>query len=235
MNKLKLFCLALLLTFASLHATMTEYNVKAMGLKVAYISFTKSDSQLLIKTHSLSKSILFPPIDNEYRIDVDEQFHPLLYIRDIKQKNLVDKIRVEYNRPLTKATELRKSNGRVQNYAIDADSRDVFSLIAYLTYTNPSKRQYVLDANGCPWMAKVSLPTREVVKTSLGKYNTNHYEITFKPLTSKETPYVDMITFNFVNEDTKLDLWVSDNHVAVKAVVHKKALAMSWEIIGHTP
>ncbi|PKN72193.1 MAG: hypothetical protein CVU50_08615 [Candidatus Cloacimonetes bacterium HGW-Cloacimonetes-3] len=204
-------------------------------MKVAFISFTRSKTQLHVETHSLRSNAIFPSIDNEYIIDVDSQLRPLKYTRLLKQKKLQDKVLVDYDYSQLKATMFRQSDNSISTYAVQDDSRDVFSFIALLSTGDSIKRQYLIDANGCPWQANVSLPTKEVLSTNIGKISTVRYEVRFKPLSQKATPYVDMITFNFVNENTKLNIWVSDNKIPIKAVARKKAVSMSWEIIGIKP
>ncbi len=212
-----------------------EYNIKALGMKVAYISFTQSSSQLHIKTHSLKSGAIFPTFDNEYMIDIDTMLRPVKYKRILKQKNLQDMVLATYDYSKLKATMFRQSDKSTSTYSVQDDSRDVFSFIALLSSGDLVKRHYLIDANGCPWQANVSLPISEVISTKLGKLKTTKYEVSFKPLSRKETPYVDMITFNFVNEKTKLNVWVSDSKIPVKAVVKKKAVFMSWELIGIKP
>lgn len=225
----------MMLCAVSMHCITAEYNIKALGTKVAYISFTQSSSQLHIKTNSLKSGAIFPTFDNEYKIDIDTMLRPVKYKRILKQKNLQDMVLATYDYSKLKATMFRQSDKSTNTYSVQDDSRDVFSFIALLSSGDLVKRQYLIDANGCPWQANVSLPVIEVISTKLGKLKTTKYEVSFKPLSRKETPYVDMITFNFVNEKTKLNVWVSDSKIPVKAVVKKKAVFMSWELIGIKP
>ena len=45
-------------------------------------------------------------------------------------------------------------------------------------------------------------------------------------------PYIDMVTFNMLQENNKLNLWVYNNQYAVKATFKKKGLTSSWELIA---
>lgn len=235
MHKLKHIYFVFILFASSLSGITTEYNIKALGLKVAYISISQTETQILVKTHSLMTSMLFPSIDNVYMIDIDNQYRPVQYTRKVKQKNLLDEVRVDYNYTLLDATMHRQSDNSKSTYRVRGDSRDVFSFISYLASRTTTQRQFNIDANGCPWQATVSNPKREEIKTKIGKLNTNKYEISFKPLSNQDTPYIDMVTHNFVNTESKLELWVSDSKIPVKAVVRKKAITMSWELIGLKP
>jgi hypothetical protein len=142
---------------------------------------------------------------------------------------------VEYNYSKLQAKQKSKLNNSNSHYSILPNSRDVFSFLAYVISGKASQGVYNIDANGSPWLAKVQYKGVETVKNQLGKYPAKRYDISFSCLTEVPTPYVDMVTCNLVNQATKLSFWVSQNNLAVKAVVKKNAMSMSWDLIAVKP
>lgn len=234
---LKQLLIVILLAVNCLYALTAEYYVKALGMKISYISISvqPNSNSIEVKTHSLKTSRLFPQIDNVYRIARDPQGLSCQYYRTIRQKNLSNEVSVDYNYQKLIATQKSKIEPKIKNYHISKDSRDVFSLLAMIVNGEAKTGCYRIDANGVPWQATLKQSEAETLKTQLGEYPTKRYDIVFKCLSKEKTPYIDMVTFNLVNEDTKLSFWVSDNNVAVKALVRKNAMAMNWELIGLSP
>lgn len=206
-------------------------------MKISYISISKMEAEqkIEVKTHSLKTSSLFPQIDNVYSIWHDDLMRPIAYTRIVKQKNLRDEVVVSYNYNALQATMKRQQDKTSSQYPISSGSRDIFSLLSYIINGHASNGTYQVDANGSPWQANIKAGVTESVKTKIGKFKAKRYDLSFKSLSPKKTAYVDMVTFNLVNPDTKLSIWVSEDKLAVKALVRKKALSMSWELIALTP
>jgi len=175
---------------------------------------------------------LFPQINNIYRISYDEQFRPLALNRSVSQKELLEEINTNYDHNTQKAIMSRSSTHNSSTYTISKNSRDPFSLLAYIGTGKAAEGVYNIDGNGLPWQAKVRSFETEIVKTSLGKYLAKRYDLTFTNLTGKKMPYTDMVTFNMLSENNKMSLWVSEENVILKALVKKGAISVTWEIIG---
>ncbi len=227
-----ILCLFILGT-SCLWGITAEYSIKSLGMKVANISISMGLGKLEISANSNGSSPLFPKINNRYYIEIDDQYRPLFYTRSINQKSVKDEITSRYNRKELQLTLHRKSTGISKSYPIHLNSRDVFSMIALLISGKGTSNSYQIDANGSPWQATITSTSREEVKTKIKKFKTKRYDIVFKPLSDAPTNYVDMVTHNFVNEDTKLSLWVADEGLAVKSVVKKKGISMNWELLSY--
>ncbi|MDD4309441.1 MAG: hypothetical protein PHO32_03605 [Candidatus Cloacimonetes bacterium] len=216
-----------------LYAYKAEYYVKSMGIKVSYISISNDIEAGLLefKTHSLKTSRLFPQLNNTYRIEYDDQLRPILASRTINQKNLNETITVEYNHPALSAKMIRSSATVNELYPIVNNIRDVFSFLNFVSSGKASAGVYPIDGNGVLFLAKVIPADTEMVKTSIGNYKAKRYDISFSNTTGIKMPYLDMVTNNMLNENTKLSLWVS-NKIPVKAYVRKKGLSMVWELVS---
>jgi len=230
---LKYFFTLLLFCHSMLTALTAEYYMKALGIKLAKISIRISENEpfIKIKVNSLKEAALFLQINNSYFIKHNGSYQPITYTRVIRQKNVNDEITVNYNHNTAQATMFRLSDNSTSQYAIAKNSRDVYSLLAEVITGKVPTGIYPIDANGINWQAKVVQLTSETVDTHLGKYYAKHYEITFRNLTEKKMPYIDMVTFNMLQENCKLNLWVYNNQYAVKATFKKKGLSSSWELI----
>ncbi|MDY0152484.1 MAG: hypothetical protein RBS43_09465, partial [Candidatus Cloacimonas sp.] len=103
-----------------MQAITAEYYIKAMGMKISYISICTDavNNSIEVKTHSLKTSSLFPQLDNVYRISHDQFLRPVSYSRIIKQKNLEDQVDVEYNYSKLQAKQKSKLNNSNSHYSI---------------------------------------------------------------------------------------------------------------------
>ena len=207
--------------------------MKAAGIKLAKIDILISDREPLIeiKAKSVKETPLFPQIDNIYRIEHNGEFLPLTYYRIVKQKNVSDEVTVNYKHNAAEATMSRLSDNSLCRYKTAVGSQDVYSFLAKVISGKATGSNFPIDANGVRWQAKVKKLKAETISTSLGKYPAKHYEITFQNLTERKMPYIDMVTFNMLQENIKLNLWVYNNQYAVKATFKKNGLTSSWELI----
>jgi len=233
-NKL-LFTFLAIVQACSMFATVAEYNIKSLGMKVATISISTNSDKIEVKANSIGSSPIFPRLNNSYTIDLDNQHRPVNYTRKINQKTVQDEVIVKYNRVDNTASMHKKSTGTMNNYIINPNSRDVFSFMALLISGNAASNKYPIDANGTPWLATITSRSKDEVKTKFKKFSTTRFDIEFVSLSKTGTSYVDMVTHNFVNEDTKLSIWVADEDLAVKAVVKKRGISMNWELTGYQP
>jgi len=217
-------------------ASTVEYNIKSMGMKIAYISVNRNESQrmIVVKTHSLKINSIFPQLNNTYRISYDEMLRPLVFSRSVEQKELNEEAKTTYDHNLKTASLYRSSTNTSKDYTIGKNSREPFSLLAYISSGKAIGGIYNIDGNGLPWQAHVLDAGIETVKTPLGKYSARRYNITFTNLTGKKMPYIDMVTHNMLSESSKLSLWVSDEEIILKALIKKGAVSMTWDIIGIT-
>jgi hypothetical protein len=53
-----------------------------------------------------------------------------------------------------------------------------------------------------------------------------------KALSQEKAPYVDMLTHNFLSEDTRISIWISESGLPLKAQLKKKVLSMNWDIVS---
>lgn len=215
-----------------LYGITAEYNIKSMGMNFARLSLAINyEKQVIsVKAHSVQTGDIVAKLDNSYRITYDKSFRPREYLRQIKQKKLETQVFTRYNHTTGKAIMEDSASGKRAEYHIADDARDIFSFLAYCAQGAAKPGSYTIDANGMAWQANLRRGTREEIKTSLGKFNTTKYLLDFKQLGSGKTTYVDMVTFNLVNAETKLELWISDKGIPLKARVKKGSKTMNWEL-----
>lgn len=227
----------LLLLLGSLWALKAEYQLSALGLKIAYLSIEKTETPKLItiKTHSLTTNSIFPPLNNEYRISLDEQSRPLSLKRIIRQKKLTDEVSTEYDFTKLVARMTHKTDGSIMVYHIGKTVRDVFSFLSLVSDGKVKEGRYNIDGNGTSWQAKVKEKPDEMLNTAMGKLRAQRYEISFENLSGQKQPYVDMVTHNMLNEGNKMNLWVDDRHIIVKAILKSKGISTHWDLTGVTP
>jgi hypothetical protein len=212
----------------NLYGIRIKYRVTSMKLNVAEIEMELNDSHISVAVKSRIKVPLFPSIDNRYEIIHDGDFRPLHYTRIVNQAELTDSVYTRYH--LGSATMHQSSNSKSINYKVRADTRDVFSLLAKISDDVNAGGTYYADGNGRLWQVKVSGPQTERISTALGKQTARRHDFTFQPLSPVKAPYIDMITFNFLDPDTRLTLWVSVNGVPLKAHLKKGLMSMNWDI-----
>ena len=160
---------------------------------------------------------------------------PIVSKRVIKQKNIDDFVITEYDHNSNSATLTRGSDKRKSKFAIDKNSREIFSFLELIKSGRAGDGSYPIDGNGLPWQATVSKKEKESVSTTIGKFSAQRYDITFENLSGTKMPYVDMVTHNTLNENNKMSLWVNDQQLAVRAVSKKGGISATWELIRFTP
>ncbi|MCB5252488.1 MAG: DUF3108 domain-containing protein [Candidatus Cloacimonadaceae bacterium] len=222
------FCLILLLYALTLSAISAEYKISSFGIKVADLRLEFQANKAIARVQNSGKVWIFPHINNLYELEFDDQFLPHKYLRTIHQGELRDSVLTLYAPPL--ATMHRKSSGEQTSYRIDASVRDFFSFLSKLCRHKNIRGNFLLDGNGAIWQANVSAGETDEIKTAIGKVAARKHEISLKPLSQEKAPYVDMLTHNFLSEDTRMSIWVSEQGLPVKAQLKKKAWRMNWDI-----
>ncbi len=235
----KLFMLVLLLGSLSmpLRAYYAEYYIKSVGLKVAKLTFDHNSDQKRItaKAKSIFTSKIFPRIDNEYIVNYKDNYLPENYLRRINQDSNQDVVNVAYNRDKGEAHMRMSREGSSDVYRIQAGTRDYFSFMAMLSREALDSGRFIIDGNGKLWCANLVFEKHESINTAVGRIDSRRYELTFTPLDSKEAPYIDMVTHNLLHESTRVNLWISEEKVVLKATVRKGLMAMNWELIEYRP
>lgn len=213
-------------------AYSATYDIKSLGLRIATLSITSSESRGVteVKAASVISNALFPEIDNTYRVEFDANHLPQKYSRIIRQSSVSDEVTVVYKHSSRTAKATHRLGNRTYNFAITDSTRDFFSLLTLLANKSAVPSEYSVDGNGLLWSASLRLDGRERIRTKLGKYTCTRYQIRFTPLSAKTMPYVDMVTHNLLKENNKLTLWISEDGIPLKAVVRKGAIGMIWEI-----
>ena len=209
-----------------------EYNIKSLGLKIARLEMQvdAKNKKINVKAKSTKYGSLATKLDNRYVISYDEQVRPLQLFRSIHQHKLDNDVQTNYDHVrLTAETNHPAPKSR---YVIKDASRDVLTFLAFCSITRPAPGSYPIDANGTLWFAHVKDGAKTTVNTVLGKTPAFQYQISFSKADPKPTPYVDMITFNLVNKDTSMELWISEKGVPLKAKASKKSWNMTWELTG---
>lgn len=225
--------LVLLICFHQILGLTCQYHIRALGMNVATLEITRNPSptSVTVKSKSLISNALFPAIDNSYHISFDGSYKPLIYKRVINQEKIKDTVTIQYDHKSKQAKMHRVSTAGETSYGISENSRDFFSFMTMVGDKQPGSGTYVLDGNGVPWTAQLTYLEDENISTPLGKFDCRVYSIKMSPQTKQKTPYVDMVTNNLFNKDSKIKLWISRDGIAVKAAVKKGMLATNWELL----
>lgn len=216
-------CLALPLT-----AVKLRYKVISMRLNVADIEMELQDPEIHLAVRSRIKLPLFPYLNNRYQIRHDKDYLPQWYLRLVDQSEISDSVYTEYKNG--NATMHQRSTGRSTTYKLRTNTRDIFSLLAKISSDPQAGGTYYVDGNSRIWQVNVSRGKTEQISTALGKYTARRHEFSFVALSPTKAPYIDMLTFNFLDPDTKLTLWISAHGIPLKAYLKKNFTSMSWEI-----
>ena len=222
----------LLSVWSGLSGFTARYNVKSLGLRVAKLDLGIDThlQEIRIKAKSTRYGSIMGRLDNSYQIRYDALIRPKRYLRNVNQQKIAYSVQTEYDHPASRAEMNDPGTGAKKSFSINPDTRDVFSFLAYCSMAKPSPGLYPIDANGVLWYADLRGGAKTEVNTYLGKMAAYKYRLTFMKSGRATTPYIDMITFNLVNADTSMDLWISERGVPLKAKVAKKSNSMTWEL-----
>jgi hypothetical protein len=230
----ELLLLLLLASVIPLGGLTLDFDVRSLGLKVAKLSVTTSPEEgyVSVSVNSLITNAMFPALNNVYRSEFVGDYLPVRYQRKVRQKKLTDDIDVVYDRQNRRATARHTGELGSYSYAITAETRDFFSFMMLLSRSDAIQNQYTLDGNGCLWRVNVTKKGREELDLALGKVGATVYELEFVPQSEVKMRYTDMVTHNLFGRNSKVTLWISDNHNPVRAYVRKGLLSMVWELAG---
>lgn len=223
-------CLILLLSAFVLSAEIAEYKISSLGVKVADLRIEFQPRKTIIKVQNQGKIWIFPHLDNRYEVEFGDQFLPKRYLRTIHQGELRDSVLTLYG-PLS-AVMYQKSTGKDISYPIKPLTRDFFSFLRMICSNKGASGSYFLDGNGASWQASVSKGEMEKIKTALGTFTARKHEITLKALSQQKAPYTDMLTHNFLSEDIRMSIWISEGGLPLKAQLKKKVWNMNLDIVS---
>lgn len=228
----KYLIIVFLSMWSGLFGFTAEYNIKSLGLKVARLELGIDThlQEIKIKAKSTRYGSIIGKLDNNYQIRYDTLIRPKHYTRNVNQQKIAYNVQTEYDHPASRAEMTNPGTRTKRTFNINADTRDVFSFLAYCSMAKPSPGLYPIDANGVLWYADLRGGSKTEVNTFQGKMPAYKYRLTFQKSGKATTPYIDMITFNLVNTDTSMDLWISESGVPLKAKVAKKSNTMTWEL-----
>lgn len=227
--KKRLYLIPLIWLIAlSLIGVRAEYNVNAMGMKIADLKIEMKPELIDVKIKSTKVLPLFPHINNRYTITSQQDFMPNKYTRIVHQGELLDEIETIYG--ASQAKLWQKSTNSEYIYETKGDMRDFFSLLNLICNTPKPQKNYIVDGNSRAWQAEVSSPSYENIKTKIGSFKARRHVLSFRPLSPEKAPYMDMLTHNLLSEDIVLTVWISDGGVPLKANIKKKLMGMNWEI-----
>lgn len=223
--------LALLLLFSiCLNAWEATYHVKSLGITVSRISLNVTPRRIKVRANN-SGSALAPAMNNTYVSYYNSGYLPSSFSRKVVQDSDRDSVYTTYNHNTGNATLYRHSTRQIIQYSLPANTRDLFSLLAYISSNQPSRAtRYTVDGNGSIWDADLEVVSREQVRTKIGKLLCNEYRISLSGRGITKAPYVDMVTNNILNRDTVLNLWIADSGLITMARVRRGITSMNWEL-----
>ncbi len=226
----RLLIACLLLVSISLNAWEATYLVKSLGVTISRISLNISPRRIRVRA-STSGSSLAPAMDNTYVSYYDSGYLPSSYSRKVMQESDRDSVYTAYDHQSDRATLYRHSTRQSKQYRLPDNTRDLFSLLAFIASNQPSRNtRYTVDGNGSIWDAEMELVSSERVRTKIGRLLCKEYRISLTGRGVSKAPYVDMVTNNILNRDTVLSLWIAENGLIAQAKVRRGITTMNWEL-----
>lgn len=226
--------IALVWCFSALSAWTATYSVKTMGIEVANLELTMGDRSLEVWSRTEGSSSLAPAMDNYYRADFDAGQLPVSFLRIVRQETDSDTVRTVYDQNLGTGSQKRHLSGEQVSFELEPQTRDLFSMLAHIASNPPqTDTSFVIDANGVLWDAQLIREEEENVRTRLGRLRSRAYDMQLVPRAPGKAPYVDMVTNNILNPDTRLKLWIAENGLISKAQVRRGLSVLNWELVSY--
>lgn len=233
---------ALYLTFCSaimlygLLAWEADYRVKSMGITISDIHMELDSRQIRVEAKNRERSLVAPRMDNSYYSRFDSAQLPIVYRRVVDQSEDSGTTVTRYDHSTGQAM---MQGGRYLegiSFALDQSTRDIFSFLAHLCIAKPeSSGRYTIDANSELWDLDLGYDGRVRLRTDAGTYDCHKYSISLRGRGSDKAPYVDMVTNNILNPDTRLTVWIASNGLIAQAQVKRGISTMNWELKSFRP
>jgi len=229
--------------FSLLVAETIHFTIDYMGLSVANIQFVnerlEEGSLLTVSASSTRLSSVFSiSFNNIYEILSDSLFLPVVYSKDIDQRNFREMSQTTYCFVDLKADFHDTVSSLQHNYLINDDTRDIFSALFYLrTLDLRENISFTIDAAGKMWTITSRFVGSERLRTNIGSFQTNRVEITFEQYDDTRGLRSDILTNNLVNEDNRLIFWFTDdeNQIPVRASYNMRPFNVNWTIRRYLP
>jgi hypothetical protein len=228
----------LFVLFAVLKAETIHFTIDYMGLSVANIRFEnerlEEGSLLTVNASSTRLSSVFAiSFDNVYEILSDSLFLPVVYSKNIDQRNFKEISQTMYCFMELEADFHDTVSGKRHNYRINDDTRDIFTALFYMrTLDLRENISFSIDAAGKMWTITSRFLGTEQLRTTIGSFMTNRVEISFEQYDDTRGLRSDILTNNLVNEDNRLIFWFTDDErqIPVRASYNMRPFNVNWTI-----
>ena len=225
--------------FVSLRAERLSFSIDYLGFSVATVDmFLGSDDDIEHKITVTSRSSRFidfftHSFENTYVVYADSLFRPKLYLKDINQRNFQEKAEIIYSFETSEAMFYDSISERSLKYHVLEDTRDFFSALYYLRTLNLKENQTLsLDVAGKIVLISSIFTKAEFIRTSIGGFDANRVEISFKWLDDTRKMRSDILTNNLWLEENKLIFWFTDDErqIPIKSQYVMKPFNVNWSI-----
>jgi len=232
-----------------LFAEKLSFDIDYLGFNVATVEMSISidehetifDNNSNFKIMVYSKSSRFIDFfthsyENLYTVYSDAHLRPLKYIKDIKQKNFLEKAETLYSFEEHEAIYFESISDREHNYMILDDTKDFFSALYYIRSLNLKEDiNFSIDVAGKIVLVSCQYIKSESLRTNIGTFQTNKVELTFKWYDNVRKMRSDILTNNLWQQENKLNFWFTNdkNQIPVKAQYVMKPFNVNWNIKGY--
>ena len=227
--------LILFVVVAELYSLETlNYKIVYLGVDIVNVEIRHSSEKKFIDITASTDGLLssLHELNNSFYVDYQNNFLPLKYKKHTNQKNFFENLTFDYFHQELFTTVIDSIKSEKRNYAIFPETRDFFSALYYLRYTDEKSGEIFLDARETNWKTNFTFEETEIIELHGQKYFTNRIKLNFQKLSDKEPPKSDMLTNNLVNEDNTLYFWITTDaeRLPIKAKYKMKPFSVFWEL-----
>lgn len=213
--------LSLFVATPTLGVQTWEYSVKYLGMtavrasaeleRISYDGNTEVD-HLILKAKSTKLYSLLYRVENEYETFIDSQSgYPIRYLRRIDEGSLRGNFSTNFYQD-----EKRAVYDSVEEVRLQDRSHDFFSAILYLRKQelNPGDDySFLLNVDRYDWEVTATVLGAEEYKIDRKRLPAKIVQVRFRYLGPKPKPKIDtdILTYNLVNENAKLKIFISDD------------------------
>jgi hypothetical protein len=227
------FIILLLLTltpFSSINSLTESYNfsIRYLGVKVAEVElsdeFVENQGTITVIASSTGTGNLLFRFDNIYTVVYQNDYFPVSYMKDIKQKGFSLSKKTTFNHAEQNFSVVTKESSRT--YDMEQVCRDFFSSLLYLRKNRSEAGMIYVYANNNVWRADYSLEKKETIN----RKSSSKYVVHFSKESKNKRERSDVLTNNIVKEDNALLIWFSDDEdsLPLKAEYQASPFSVFW-------
>ena len=236
------------LLYSWLHAERLIFTIDYLGISVANVEIIYQEPEIsekseVVPAHTLTvtarstgvSNFFSQSFDNTYKTFIDSLFRPIVYVKNINQRNFREDSETVYCFVDLQAVYHNRVTNLNHLYRIQENTRDFFSGLFYLrTKDLRNDITFTVDAAGKIWILTSRFLGTESIRTSVGRLRANMIEVSFTPYDNAPRLRSDVLTNNLVSEDNRLLLWFTDDarQIPVRASYIMQPFNVNWTIRG---